>query len=464
MTIFCNFERINSTQKLTKFHMSVESSQGIEIPEQKIVIPSSVVENIEERTELTRQQIAEKLPINLGRGVPPFTNEALIDMVDEMYLIEQERDNAGFHTYTGRKHEKVSEPNAFRGDRGYIDLAVRILKNEFGLNIQPSQLLTGTSGGQDLVTEILDYHQLDEQRRMATTNRTFDRTKRHLIRRMESRMEIGALAIISANKSGETVLGNAKRHFSGQRPGALFLVDPGSNPDGETMDREELKEIIDIAHKRGGKVVLDGAYARLHHHEEDQLDLSELQEYFDEGTLSMILTATKEGGRRGPAFAVGSEELMKKLMKLRSDRLLSPNYDLQIKHAIMENITVEDLKELELSHLSSFGKFMDSKIRPHLALNFAIVKSILSTVGMKLSNMNVTHGYNVSVLLPDETSGKNAEFFAKLRTLGVNSPDLSSFSNRNNEDGFRIPFGGFSSKECEIFCTLIAQAYKEIYG
>ncbi|MDA1061185.1 MAG: aminotransferase class I/II-fold pyridoxal phosphate-dependent enzyme, partial [bacterium] len=308
--------------------MALESSDLV-LHDKAIVMPAATVDQLlAEVSVLTRVHLQGMLPVKLARGVPPFVNDELIRLAEKRFLHGNEV--GAYATYAGDRHEEVPEPNAFRGDAEYIDHVVATLKQEWGLEISPTQLITGTAGGQDMITEILDHHILDRNRSVATSNRTFDRTNRHIDRRLRNGQ--GERRVIQRSSDGinvdDMVRFYREANQSGKN-GVFFVVADGSNPDGYTAKIAELAEICDLAHGYNGEVLIDAAYAGLYFDEADKTDYSKLQKYIDEGVLTIVFTSTKEGGKRGAAYAIGGEDLMGKIFKSRCDQRLSPSYEVQ---------------------------------------------------------------------------------------------------------------------------------------
>lgn len=424
-----------------------------------IEVPYDLLDTAADAAEMDVDRVGRMLPITLGRGVPrnpQFINHGVIELAGTIFKGMHAN---GWTTYSGEKHPDVSDKNAFRGDKEYLKLAVKELE-EAGVSAGPMNVVTGSQGGQELVTAILQtlHKEEDGEIRFGSTDRTFNRTKDNMADMSAYRLE----GIEQDHTTGELNLDDVSNFFAtGKSVGTLYLVPWGGNPDGLDIPMDNLIKVLEAAQDSGGKVVLDGAYLRLNFPGVENHDLSKIEGFIKNGTAYLACTATKEGGERGPAYAVGSSDMMSKVLRKLSNQRLSPDYNKQRTHVYATKLGVED-------NVKSLLNFRNEEITPALAEQFGSIKSILDASGVPLS-ADVKTGYNVSILFPRDASEEDAaRFFVKLRTYGVVTAGLDAFNvlphAKNQQKGFRFPFGGYSPEECKIASTIIAKAYEETWG
>ncbi len=437
-------------------------------PAKDVVIPEAIISDIESETGKDRNEMT--FPMALGRGVPTETNEDLILLASLYALRERARVPKVLSTYTGEKHSKAKlDKNAFRGDKKYLEDVAERLEIEFGLDYNVNQIVTGSAGGQELVTSMLELFFLDEEREaFGSTNLTFNRTKNYAIRHKRK--------MVGVEHDEEGVDLDSLRDFFEKNPkGVFFLVHEGGNPDGVSNSIDKVDKMADIAKEYGGVILLDASYARLAFSEKgvgERYPL--LRRHLTDGTVSIVFSGTKEGKDRGPAFVYGSEERMTKLLAVHSDKGLSPNYAVQRADYMASGLFAENIENARELFQNIFGKELDAStyrdylnrnIRPHLSGGFDIVKEKLTAAGIRLSTEKVEHGYNVCVFFPEGCDDdQSAQFFTTLSSLGVGSGNLDVFIVDKKVHGFRIPFGGYTHDELKIMSPLIVEAHQRVFG
>lgn len=415
----------------------------LELPDYTVTVPREVLQDLGDLHGVSREEVLEVLekgPLSIGRGSPPksLENSDLLNLVKHRFL---DRFPVGFPTYKGRSHPEAPEANAFRGDLEYLDLARTILKEEWGLDADIDQLFSG-NGGQALVTALMEAVHSDA---FASTELTFDRTKRNM-------EKISRRTGFSIPQNAEGLdMNRVKEFFNWHEDGTLFLVSTG-NPDGVTLSVEQLKDVCELAtHYGNGQVILDASYIRLYFDESSKESLAPLQPYLN-SCLSVVFSHTKEGGQRGAAFAVGPKYLIARALAGLNDRDLSPVYQLQVEHTMMEQ--AQNLPEGVLG----FQEFLAERLRPRIKASWESVEKGFAESDLLQLSADVTHGYNVAVHLNDRV--ERDAFFKVMAEMGVQSGDLSNFLISNNrtlgERGFRLPFGALSPVQ-SAFVTAVAK-------
>jgi len=401
-----------------------------------------------------------------------------------------------------------------------LDFIQTDLAENWSLSIDKEQILTGTQGAQDLTTKLLRYLTHTEKRVPILTQLTYDRVLRDM--KLELGYDYYPLDQVVGGEldygfnllTGMIDLFRLHKETGGS---VMYVVNPGGNPSGWSIAEGTLERACEHASEKNGVIVMDAAYLALYFDQEDKYDIGRFKKNIDNGSLMVVRSATKEGGARGSAYLLGDKDRIKKMLAVKSDKELSPIYEVGAKHVLAETATQEDLDELILTmepilknsnrreeaqklldELESDGimpmeRFRQERIRPSLKDSFRNIKSVFQEVGIELSNPDVDHGYNVICKLPHDANDEQlSAFFEKVAMYGVVATDLSNFKvneqlyidhlvqmkvgmksiglslsadlSEQPYNGFRIPFGGYSPEQCKIIALIIARAYKEIFG
>jgi hypothetical protein len=463
-----------------------------------ICVPEEVILKLEKEVGIVRNAIVASLPVVLSRGVPPMMNINLVNLARKIFDDLPDYEKIKFYTYTGEKLTGSSDKNSFRGYGPYITHCLKNLREKWGLNFEDDQqIITGTSGGQDLVTSILKNHIGEGRPHVITAGRTFDRTRKVIDKVLSKREETikqcgfelpeNATSMTGITETAEG-LDLAELQFELEQNGpqsVIFIVSHGSNPSGVTTPIDKLVKICELAQAHESKVVMDAAYIELFFDGKNKESLKPLQEYIDNGTASITFTSTKEGGGRGTAHSVGSQALITQILEEKSNERLSVDYQRQWEQMKAEKLTARELRETygKGNEIETFEEYQQKTLRRFLKASFEAVKGTLTKLDvlgvgkLKLSNPDVTSGYNVSVLFPrDWRQDKEDEFFRLLKKYGIDSSNLESFtvgekqhdfrsfSAGRPQRGFRIPSGSFTPAKCEVFSGLIAAAFEKVNG
>ena len=403
------------------------------------LIPPKIIEEILSKTSWSRQELKNKFPINLGRGIP-HKNLINYQEIIKSHHAYWKQYPTGFPTYKALPIFSTNDPNTFRGFAPFVSLIVKKMKTDFNLIITEKNIITGSNGGFELINFAFDILRSSGYE-IGFTNPTFNRGQERIL----------TLTKNSFFKIKETAKGvdlNLANQFFKNSKKALYLVPWGGNPNGSQMSDNDFLQLCQIAQKNNGKIIADGAYLNLYFNEKDKPQLAKFKEFILNGTLILMMTATKEGGSRGPAFLLTAEN--SKIFNLAFNTRLSVIYDAQGQF-------------LNYYQSNKYNDFLKKIIRPQLKNCFNSLQKIFNKK-VKLSNENVQAGYNVEVILPVSSKSIKAEkFYKKLSTFNINTKDSRPFYGKLEKSSFRIPFGGFSVKENILIAMLIRQAHKEIF-